>query len=196
MMQINFWLLVSNNKKEIFSIIAFIIIIILLKTSHTTKINIGEIIKLHISTLKLYGRDKIDFGDIQLFFLTPLFVAGLLSVYIELDDTKLGIIVTAFTIFVGLLFNILAILLAFNENKEKYLERKFIKEILYNVSFSVIVSITVIILSILRLADFNDFFIKILDYILFYMINVFLLCLFMILKRLFNLLLDKMSDDA
>ncbi|WP_205456227.1 hypothetical protein [Clostridium botulinum] len=159
-----------------------------------SKIEIIYIIKEHIKTLKVFGSEKIRVNDISIFFIVPIFIALILVLNMEIDDTRIGIIVTAFTIFIGLLFNILAILLAFDSQRNKEVDKKFIKEVLYNVSFSIIISILVLIVSIIRFINLEWYGYFLLDFILFYLMTVFILTLFMVLKRLFNLLVKKIDN--
>ncbi|WP_415337291.1 hypothetical protein, partial [Clostridium perfringens] len=80
------------------------------------------------------------------------------------------ILVTVFTLFTGLLFNILAILLAFDGKKNDKLDKKFMKEILYNVSFAIILSILVLIICILRFIEIQCYFKLIIDLTLYYLV--------------------------
>ncbi|HII4517934.1 hypothetical protein P5F52_13315 [Clostridium perfringens] len=171
-----------------------IVVFIFIKSSKV-KININDIIKKHFSTLKDFGANKKSFNDIAIFFIMPIFIAIPLAINIDLDDAKLGILVTVFTLFTGLLFNILAILLAFDEKKNNKLYRKFMNEILYNVSFAVILSILVLIICILRFIKFKVCFELIINLILYYLVIAFIITLIMILKRLFIILENKISES-
>ncbi|EOU1903033.1 hypothetical protein GZ979_001275 [Clostridium perfringens] len=186
--------LLINNSKIIFTIIIIAIIFFFLINTHKEKVNVTDIIKKHISTLKLFGGNKIEKNDINLFFIMPIFIALLILMYINIDDTRIGIIVTAFTIFIGLLFNILAILLAFDGERNRKLDREYMRQVLYNVSFSIIVAIVVIVISMLRFINFKCYIYYVLDFILIYLVCVFILSLFMVLKRLFNLLVKKIDE--
>lgn len=163
--------------------------------SNKVKIDIKDIIKKHFSTLKDFGANKKSFNDISIFFIMPIFIAIPFTVNINLDDAKLGILVTVFTLFTGLLFNILAILLAFDGKKNDKLDRRFMKEILYNVSFAIILSILVLIICILRFVEFQVFFKLTIDLILYYLVIAFIITLVMILKRLFILLENKINES-
>ncbi|MCB2362256.1 hypothetical protein [Clostridium estertheticum] len=187
-------LLYIHDYKIILTIVSLIVIILILNTNDKSKINIMEIIRKHFSTLKVFNTEKIDKNDINIFFILPIFIAIILALYMILDDTRIGIIVTAFTIFIGLLFNILAILLAFDGERNKQIDKVFIKEVLYNVSFSIILAILVIVASIFMFIKFNFITHGLLKFILLYLIIVFILSLFMILKRLFNLLAEKIDN--
>ncbi|MBW9146844.1 hypothetical protein K2F40_14755 [Clostridium sp. CM028] len=188
-------LLYINDYKIILTIVSLIVITFILKTNDKSKINIVDLIRKHFSTLKVFGTGKVDKNDINIFFILPIFIAIILALYMKIDDTRLGIIVTAFTIFIGLLFNILAILLAFDGERNKKIDKIFIKEVLYNVSFSIIVAILVIVVSLFMFIKFNSIIHVLLDFILLYLILVFILTLFMVLKRLFNLLTEKIDNN-
>jgi hypothetical protein len=183
-----------SDAKIVLTIICIIPIIYIIFSKDKSKIDITDIIKEHIKTLKIFGSERVSINDISVFFILPIFISIILVLYIKVDDTRIGIIVTAFTIFIGLLFNILAILLAFDGERNKQVDKKFIKEVLYNVSFAIVVSILVLVVSILRFISLYSYMYLILDFILFYLIVLFVLTLFMVLKRLFNLLVKKIDN--
>lgn len=186
--------LLQHFNMRVLKWVIYVLILIIFYKIDKTKIDVKDIITNHIESLKKYGASKIYPSDLFLFFGLPLILAVILVNSIQLDDTKLGIIVTAFTIFIGLLFNILAILLAFDNQKYKDIDKEYIKQVLFNVCFSILISISVIVLSLLKFVECSNIIMKIIDFILLYFIVVFLLTLLMILKRLFNLLIKRIND--
>lgn len=187
--------LLYNNKDIIVTFICLFIVLGILIFSSKEKIDIKEIIKCHVGTLKEFRQPNISVNDIKLFFIIPIFISIMLLLNITLDDTRVGIIVTVFTIFTGLLFNILAILLAFDNKKVEKIDKIFMKEILYNVSFAIVVTIVVLSISILKFITMADWLNYIFEFVLYYLIVVFIMTLFMILKRLFNLLIRKINQE-
>ncbi|EHK2327669.1 hypothetical protein [Clostridium perfringens] len=183
------------NNSLLISSVCLVISLFIFVISNKVKIKINDIIKKHLSTLKDFGAYKKSFNDIAIFFIMPIFIAIPLTININLDDTKLGILVTVFTLFTGLLFNILAILLAFDGKKNDKLDKKFMKEILYNVSFAIILSILVLIICILRFIEIQCYFKLIIDLTLYYLVIAFIITLIMILKRLFILLENKINES-
>ena len=131
-----------------------------------------------------------------IFFIFPIFMALFLKININLDDGKLSILVTIFTIFIGLLFNILAILLAFDSEKvtdvHKEIHKEFRRQILYNISFEIIISIFVLIISMIKFIELNFYLNFLTEFLLYYLFVLFILTLFMVLKR-FILLSSKIN---
>ena len=71
------------------------------------KINIFQIITDHVATLKDYGRPRISKFDIFLFFIVPLLGSSLLvALKIQLNNALVNLLITVFSIFAGLLFNL------------------------------------------------------------------------------------------
>jgi len=174
-----------------------------------TKISPLSIIKDHISTL--------NYSDVILFFLLPAVISSIMTYYfhISLNDGLVNALITSFSIFSALLFNLLLLVYDISgKNSEKYratdlLEikritqrREMLREIYVNVSFSILVSsITVVILLtyflktssckvlIIDICSFQ----RLLAFSSYYLAIQFLLTLFMVLKRIY-LLLAKAFD--
>ena len=73
-----------------------------------TKISVLSIVKDHILTLKNNRTDKIYFPDIILFFFVPGVIAGGLTYLgVQLNDALVNALITSFSIFSALLFNLL-----------------------------------------------------------------------------------------
>jgi hypothetical protein len=75
------------------------------------KINVFRIFKDHITTLKKYDNAKISKRDITLFFVLPILISIIL-VYMRilLNDNGINILITSFSIFMALLFNLLLLI--------------------------------------------------------------------------------------
>ena len=152
-----------------------------------SKINLSNIIKDHISTLRDHQTNKYYPPDFFLFFILPIFVAaGASFLLCPITGNVLDILVTSMSIFAALLFNLL--LLVYDairkEENSKTLRHKFLKEIFSNISFSVLISvITIIFLLIFPL--FSKIFLipTILTFLIYYLVTLFILTLLMILKR-------------
>ena len=186
----------QGNIKFIFSLLLILISFFLFIFNNKSKIDITNIIKKHIKTLKNIGDSKISKQDMYIFFIFPIFMALFLKININLDDGKLSILVTIFTIFIGLLFNILAILLAFDIEKatdvHKEIHKEFRRQILYNISFEIIISIFVLIISMIKFIELNFYLNFLTEFLLYYLFVLFILTLFMVLKR-FILLSSKIN---
>lgn len=176
-----------------------------------TKISVAGIVKDHISTLKSNQTNQIYYPDIFLFFLLPAILSSLM-VYsgVPLNDGLVNALITSFSIFSALLFNLL--LLVYDiagkssdeikvtdplEIKKVAQRRELLREIYVNVSFSILIStISVVVLLTYFLKTTNCFVWKInlcsfqwlLTAIVYYFSIQFLLTMFMVLKRIYKLL--------
>lgn len=161
------------------------------------KINVWTIIKDHLNTLncktgKLYKRDTF------VFFFIPVVLSVLLSIYqSKPSEPLLNALITAFSIFAGLLFNLLVIIYSIISREEpsgfKPVKIRFVTEIYSNISFGVLLSFFNIILLFLTML-FLGFLSKngilsfISSFITYYSVILFLLTLLMTLKRVHILL--------
>lgn len=166
------------------------------------KIDISNIVKDHISTLKNYETDKYSLWDFVLFFFVPFLIGGGL-VYFHFMLTK-GIVnglVTSLSIFAALLFNLLLLIydiIQKTENSEgiKGLKTTFLRQIYTNISFCILVAISTVILLLISFLDIEiDLFHCILAFFVYYLVSLFILTLFMILKRIHILLSKEFEND-
>lgn len=172
-----------------------------------TKVNIKDIIKSHISTLKNYDTQKMSKKDICTFFVIPAIVSICLTFKNTIPNNGIGIILTAFSIFAGLLFNLLILIMDIGrrvkkQSKEKNVDAKkqklteaLIKETYCNVAFSIVVSLFVIVISLVFVVGLSNIIFKfIISSVLYWLIITFIMTLFMILKRVFRLLDNEMNN--
>jgi hypothetical protein len=168
-----------------------------------SKINIFGIVQAHIHTLRNYRTNKLHYPDIVLFIFLPLIISVLL-VYLDfpLNDGMVNALITSFSIFAALLFNLLLLVygLTEKENGKPNVSNdklSILREIYINVSFCILVSvITTIILLAYFLRTKNCLLFKIdvcyfrwiQSLIAYYLSFQFLLTLLMILKRIYKLL--------
>lgn len=175
------------------------------------KISVIGIVKDHISTLRSNQTNKIYYPDIFLFFCLPAVLSGLMTYTgVLLNDGLVNALITSFSIFSALLFNLL--LLVYDiagkksndtgisdplEVKKNNQRGALLREIYINVSFSILIStISVVALLTYFLKITNCFLWKVnicslqwvLAAIVYYLSIQFLLTMFMILKRIYKLL--------
>ncbi len=179
----------------------------------SNKINITNIVKGHLSTLNNANTGKVSAIDIFTFYLLPIFLSIVFYIF-SLDLTKelVNIIVTAGSIFTGLLLNLL--ILVYDQKgklpdvdtknskwKEIQLRHRILKETYFNIAYATLVSLLLVLFSVLQIV-FKDTLINIqslnikdfdLSVALTSPIIIFLgvhlvLTLLMILKRIFTLL--------
>lgn len=175
------------------------------------KISVIGIIKDHISTLRNNKTSKIHYPDIILFFLFPAILSGIMTYFgVPLNDGLVNALITSFSIFSALLFNLLLLVYDISEKNQNQVRandpleikriiqrRELLREIYVNVSFSIFVStITVVILLTYFLKPNNCKFWTVdicsLQWLLaltvYYLAVQFILTLFMVLKRIYRLL--------
>jgi len=182
-----------------------------------TKISVASIVKDHINTLRSDRTKRIYYPDIILFFVIPA-ILSFLMIYneISLSDGLVNALITSFSIFSALLFNLL--LLVYDiagknsddtktppsnkvadplEIRRADQRRELLREIYVNVSFSILIStVSVVILLTYFLKVKNCFlwnidicsFQWLLAAIVYYLSIQFLLTMFMVLKRIYKLL--------
>lgn len=162
----------------------------------SSKINICNILRDHCGTLvNNSGRSsRIDYAT---FFLIPMIV--FLTVYlkqIKLESSTVEMLITSFSIFCGLLINVLVLIYSLGErfrgdnavSATKYAdEKRFLREIFSNISYANFICILIIfILVIYSLFDLpwhTTFSATVLM-----LAANFILTLLMVLKRIHNML--------
>lgn len=177
----------------------------------SSKISVIGIVKDHIATLRNNRTGKIHFPDIVLFFIFPGIISGLmLQLGVSLNDGFVNALITSFSIFSALLFNLLLLVYDISdkldnkpqgtniaENNKIIIRRELLREIYVNVSFSILISMTVVIILLsyfLKPSNCVLFTVNvcsaqwILALIVYYLSSQFLLTLFMVLKRIYRLL--------
>ena len=104
------------------------------------KINVIEIVEKHLSTLKNHRTNKIHIPDVILFVLIPLFLS-LALIYFRnlLNKDMANILVTSFSIFAGLLLNLLLLVfdLVDKEGNNNDNIRNALEELYLNISFCI-----------------------------------------------------------
>lgn len=173
-----------------------------------TKINIMDIIKRHLKTLKDYSTKKTSKKDILTFFIVPAIFAICLTNKCTVTNNGVQIVLTVFSIFAGLMFNLLILIMDIGRrvrkqgNEEKVdakrqkITEQLILETYTNVAFSILVSLFVICITLVFVIGLSNIIIKyIISIILYWLVIVFIMTLFMILKRIFRLLDNELEDN-
>ena len=153
--------------------------------------SVKKIIIDHLKSFYIHGQTRIDIASILFYFVFPAILTVITKLFIiSLDTGLINILITSVSIFGALLFNYPVILYSILEKQVEKNEQKnkILKETLANVSFCIILSITLVILLILINCSFNYFIINILTTFVLYFLYIFLLTLFMVIKRIYNLL--------
>lgn len=154
----------------------------------TNKINLKQIFIDHFKTLKDESTGGISKPDLFFFFVIPVIPAYFLIHYkYSISIDKLNVIISTNSIFIGLLFNLLALLYSLYqspENQTKF-KKELTKEMLANISFEIIILIFSIIFAIFSIVD-NLFLNDLFSLITYYLSTTCFFTLFMILKRMYS----------
>lgn len=180
------------------------------------KINVLGIVRDHILTLTDNRTGKVYYPDILGFFIFPLLISILL-IFLDfpLNDGIVNALITSFSIFAALLFNLLLLVYdiagkledsarATNGVNKTELDKARIadrlsalREVYINISFCILISsITVVILltyffkpNTCKIFDFDICLLQWIRVLVTYYLSIqFILSLFMILKRIYKLL--------
>jgi hypothetical protein len=167
----------------------------------TSKINITQIVRDHVATLKNEGTGKFSFFDIVIFVVLPFALALIYYAFgWTFSENATSLVVTGMSIFAGLMINVLVLIytVALNTKtsdetaEEAFVERRFLREIFANISFSIATCVFIVIIVS------STFFTRekaqgILSAIAVFLLGNFLLTLLMTLKRLHILLTKRFS---
>ncbi len=165
-----------------------------------SKLNVFDIVTEHFNTLYDYRTGRRSVPEFLVFVGTPV-LFGVLGTWksFRFDTNVLNGMLAAFAIFAGLLLNLLMLAWGFvvdprfsGADAAAQVKRRFLREIHQNLSFAILVSIAVVVLSLTGL-----FFTKNpksegtpwpLTFILHMLLANFVLTLLMVLKRIHDLL--------
>ncbi len=171
-----------------------------------TKISIKDIILDHLSTIKNDNSKKMEFKDVFVFFIIPLiFPALMLYTKSYLKTGIIDTLITIFSIFVGLLLNVLVVIFDIIQKGKSIIMKRLIKETFSNISFTILLSIfTILTLIICRLADKSECELTVAwectrivsNAISYYFLILFLLTLLMIVRRIHIILSDEMNNHS
>ena len=159
------------------------------------KINISEIIKNHIATLKNDNTKKADIDDYFTFLLIPILLTFLLLyLKIVLSDEALNIVITTLSIFVGLLFNVIVLIFdIIKRDSTKKIKNVVLKELLANISFTILISIVAIVFTVLTFIK-NDIAKMIFTGAVYFLLSIFVFTVLMVLKRMHKLFNNEIEE--
>ena len=164
-----------------------------------SKINILKIIVDHFETHKNYTNGKTNISELILFYVLPIAVAlYLVLTGIYFKESIVDILITSFSIFTALLFNLLLLVFDIirrnsdnngNEDQRKVkLKNTLLKQVYSNISYSILISIISLLLLLFLQVVSNEVVCKIINFVVFFMALNFILTLLQILKRIHILL--------
>jgi hypothetical protein len=160
-----------------------------------TKINITGIVRDHLRTLVHDHSGQPSLQDYVLFYAFPLLAASALIWYKGTFGKGIGgVLVTSFSVFAALLFNLLLLIYDIVRKADgtmPSLKSKFLKQIYSNISYSIFIAIMIIILLLgyfVALSFSRTSPRLILAFAVYCLSANFVLTILMILKRVHNLL--------
>ena len=123
------------------------------------KINIYDIVKAHLGTLRSYSTKRLMKRDYVLFFGIPLVVSIIILIRnIWMEKDVVANLIAAMSIFSGFLFNLLALVYSlvdtikksiredlFDE-QEREIKRQLLKETHINISYCILISVLLVVL--------------------------------------------------
>ena len=165
------------------------------------KINVYRIVLDHFQTLKDYKTRRYRIGDFAIFFLVPLAVGAIVITFVgTLGPNSITIVTTSLSIFAALLFNLLLLIYDLvrkeGSDQQNSLRKQFLREIHSNLSFSILVALISVVLSlVLALTNDSGAMEKVLSFVVYYMLSLFMLTLLMVLKRVHVLLASELTQS-
>lgn len=159
------------------------------------KINVSQICSNHFASLVNDNTKKAATDDYATFLVVPAIVATVLIYFqITLGKEVISLIVAALSIFVGLLFNVIVLIFdIINRNPKKKIKNEFLRQILANISFTILLSVVTIVICFVALAD-HRYIINVSNWIVYFLLVLFLTTILMILKRMYVLFANEIDE--
>jgi len=169
----------------------------------SSKINVTDILSDHYATLRNESTAKISILDLFVFLGAPFSLGIILFIKrFEISDAAVTTIITAMSIFAGLLINVLVLIYTVSQGVDQLTatrgkedveaEKRFLREIFANISYAVLISIVSVIA--LVMVDWADAFAKrLLSAVIAVLVAHFVLTLMMAIKRIHILLTGRFS---
>jgi hypothetical protein len=167
-----------------------------------SKLGIRAVIKDHFATLVVGDTSKRSMPDLVLFYLVPIIVGVVLVKFNFIFGRSLGnALIIALSIFAGLLFNVLLLILNIASKMRSASEKLSanslrLKEICSNVSYAVLISLLTIVAILLHFG-FLGLNLKIglhlTSFFVYAMCGNFILTMLLVLKRVHSLLITELG---
>jgi len=164
------------------------------------KYSVGTIWRGQIKTMTLFGEGGTSRYELCLFFGLPLF-SPLVQLFLNfrLSEGVVSVIVSAASIFAGLLLNLLVLLYSIvssGKNRsagvEDQKERLLIEQSFYNISFAILICATMVVASLLVLTK-NGWWVRPAELVVYYFGFQLFLSVAQILKRCHRLLENRIA---
>lgn len=156
----------------------------------SSKINCADIIRDHLNTMRDNRAKRPSAWDLFVFYIFPAVVAIAVAGPMEflLQESSINFLATVFSIFVGLLLNLLVLIVGQKAFHITPMRKKVLEETFCNVSYSILICVILIpILFAAKALERNGclFALSVFAYLI---VGNFMLTLLMILKRVHTLL--------
>lgn len=167
-----------------------------------TKLNVWSIVVEHWDTLRSHDSGARSRGDLVAFAALPVVVGvGLGLCDIRLESGAAEVFIAAFSIFAGLLLNLLllthTVLIRHDADRDRPKRREFLRQVYRNVSYSVLTCLVALVaLVVLVLFDPYGRPALVLSSATFAIALHFLLTLLMVLKRVHAMLAAEFDGPA
>ena len=164
-----------------------------------SKISLTEIIKDHFKTLIDINTNRAGFDDYFSFLILPILISSLMTFCgLNVNNNSIETIVGSLSIFVGLLFNALVILLDIARKQESAeIKQIIVKEVTANISFAIIVSFIAIFIMLFGFIEGLSNYIKIgINLLSFFLLSEFALVFLMVLKRIYLIFKKELKDSS
>ena len=156
----------------------------------TGKIDVREIVSDHLATLVNDGTGKRSWIDYFVFFAVPAAIAAACYYYgVTFKDATPAIVITALSIFAGLLINVLVLIYTISRSSTattsafEVSEAKFLRQTFANISFAILTAIIAIIVLVVALF-FDGLALQIVSAVLIFLLANFVLTMLMTVKRI------------
>ena len=125
----------------------------------------------------------------------PIFLTGILLYFkIHLNDSAITIIITTLSILVGLLFNVIVIIFdIIKRDGTQRLKNKILNELLTNISFSIILSIVIIVFTLATYFK-NECVNLVATGFVYFFLCIYFLTVLMIIKRMYLLFMNELNE--
>lgn len=174
------------------------------------KINLTRIVSDHTKTLINQNKKQSTFDDYFTFLIIPISISFILVYFgFFLDLNMVSLICTSLSIFVGLLLNIIVLLFDLVSKDQYPNKTQLLKEMLSNISFTIVLSVLCILFSFPCLIDHDittnmygvfpyckAALIWIFHLFEYFLLAEFLMTLLMILKRMYALFADEIEKKG
>ncbi len=168
------------------------------------KVDVRPIVRAHFASLEDYATEKTNPFDFVLFFACPAALAAV-AVWQGFRFTSVAVngLLTAFSIFAGLLLSLLVMVFSFAQSTQGTpgdvavaTRRRLLRQINANLSFSILLSVAMVLVAIVALANVPDETKRIHPVASFLLVAgtvSFSLTLMMVIKRMYFLMTNELD---